>query len=80
MAQEKELAEETDSAQSGKRKDDAELTVLKMQVQELKGTIQTLKNIVDRDQSIGPEVRAEMKSAISTSARKPDGVTNKIKF
>ena len=80
LSQEKELAAETDSAQSGKRDDDAELTVLKMRVEELKGTIRTLKNIVDRPEAVGPEVRAEMNSAISTSARKPDGVTNKIKF
>tara|TARA_E500000331_G_scaffold154945_1_gene150493 strand:+ start:647 stop:1381 length:735 start_codon:yes stop_codon:yes gene_type:complete len=80
LTQEKELAAETDSAQSGKRKDDAELQVLKMQVQELKGTIQTLKNILASDKEIGPEVRAQMNSAISTSARTADGVTNKIKF
>ena len=80
LTQEKELAAETDSAQSGKRKDDAELQVLKMQVQELKGTIMTLKNILASDKEIGPEVRAQMNSAISTSARAADGVTNKIKF
>ncbi len=80
LTQEKELAAQTDTAQSEKRKDEQEVQVLQLQIQDLKASIEVLRNILTDNETIGPAELARMRSAISTSVRKSDGLKQKIKF
>ncbi len=77
--QNKELAEQTDKAQSARRAEDITNEDLKLKVMQLKQSMKIMREILSKS-SIDANTRSELESAMSTKERKPDGLTHKIKF
>jgi len=80
IEQEKELAAQTDTAQTAKNAANVEVQELKLELEKLKANIRSFKGLVTSSAGIDDQTRQNLQSAISTSERKPDGLKHKIKF
>ena len=79
--EQREMAKQTDTAQTAKRKDDVELEGLKLQVAELKQNMMILRNILENpNTAIDENTRKQLQEALKTSAPKSKMLSNKIKF
>jgi chromosome segregation ATPase len=78
--QAREMAEQTDTAQSAKRKDDVELENLKLQLVGLTSMVKILKNILNNSPNIDENTRKQLLGAMATNEPKGDGLKHKIKF